>query len=175
MRILVSGMLAADPHQGGATWAVLQYALGLERLGHDVAVVDPRTAGAESEAYLAELKQGFGLDPPHGDYDVLLNVSGMLRDEALESIPIRVYLDLDPVFNQLWHLQGIDAGLEGHTHHVTLGVRRKVHQRLVGGRVETHGTKLEAVGAAVGACGGSMEVIGRPVSAVQAESRSDGA
>jgi hypothetical protein len=29
MRILVSGMLAGDPHQGGASWAVLQYVLGL--------------------------------------------------------------------------------------------------------------------------------------------------
>ena len=34
--ILLSGMIAADPHQGGATWAVLQYLLGLQPLGHDV-------------------------------------------------------------------------------------------------------------------------------------------
>src|SRR5207244_11143818 len=58
-----------------------------------------------------------------GRYDVLLNVSGMLRGEALESIPIRVYLDLDPVFNQLWHAQGVDVGLDGHTHHVSVGLR----------------------------------------------------
>jgi hypothetical protein len=40
MRILLSGMIAADPYQGGATWAVLQYLLGLRRLGHDVFFVE---------------------------------------------------------------------------------------------------------------------------------------
>jgi hypothetical protein len=34
-------MIAADPHQGGATWAVLQYVLGFRRLGHDVHLVEP--------------------------------------------------------------------------------------------------------------------------------------
>ncbi len=34
-------MIAADPHQGGATWAVLQYLLGFQRLGHEVFFVEP--------------------------------------------------------------------------------------------------------------------------------------
>src|SRR5258708_15685890 len=38
--ILFSGMIAADPWQGGATWAVLQYLLGLRRLGHEVYFVE---------------------------------------------------------------------------------------------------------------------------------------
>ena len=41
LTILFSGMIAADPYQGGATWAVLQYLLGLRRLGHDVYFVEP--------------------------------------------------------------------------------------------------------------------------------------
>jgi hypothetical protein len=41
LRILVSGMVAGDPHQGGAVWAVLQYVLGLRNLGHDVYIVEP--------------------------------------------------------------------------------------------------------------------------------------
>src|SRR5439155_12591181 len=41
LTILVSGMIAADPHQGGATWAVLQYLLGFQRLGHTVYFVEP--------------------------------------------------------------------------------------------------------------------------------------
>ena len=41
LRVLVSGMIAADPHQGGATWAVLQYVLGLRALGHVVYLVEP--------------------------------------------------------------------------------------------------------------------------------------
>ncbi|MEJ7843925.1 MAG: hypothetical protein WKF95_19360, partial [Rubrobacter sp.] len=51
-RILLSGMVAGVPRQGGATWAVLQYLLGFRRLGHDVRFVEPveeealRPAGA---------------------------------------------------------------------------------------------------------------------------------
>ena len=41
LKVLVSGMIAGDPHQGGATWAVLQYVLGLRRLGHEVLFVEP--------------------------------------------------------------------------------------------------------------------------------------
>src|SRR5437588_9875265 len=41
MNILVSGMIAGVPRQGGATWAVLQYLLGLRRLGHEVCFVEP--------------------------------------------------------------------------------------------------------------------------------------
>ena len=37
--------------------------------------------------------------------------------------PVRVYLDLDPVFNQLWHEHGVDVGLARHTHFVTVGRR----------------------------------------------------
>src|SRR5262249_13048046 len=87
----------------------------------------------ETAAYLARIVSEFGLRAdvlPRGQpcpfvasTDVLINISGMLRDEALESIPIRVYLDLDPVFNQLWHVQGVDAGLDGHTHSATVGAR----------------------------------------------------
>jgi hypothetical protein len=56
--------------------------------------------------------------------DVLINVSGMLTDgEIIERIPVRVYLDLDPAFLQLWHAtQGIDMRLDAHTHFVTVGM-----------------------------------------------------
>jgi hypothetical protein len=55
--------------------------------------------------------------------DVLLNVSGMLTDPALiEPIARRVYLDLDPAFNQLWHAcEHIDMRFDGHTHFATVG------------------------------------------------------
>ena len=39
-------MIAADPGQGGATWAVLQYVLGLRELGHDVFLVEPIAPGS---------------------------------------------------------------------------------------------------------------------------------
>jgi hypothetical protein len=56
--------------------------------------------------------------------DVLINISGMLVDDDLTGgIPRRVYLDLDPAFNQLWHSsQACDMRFGGHTHFVTIGL-----------------------------------------------------
>jgi hypothetical protein len=44
--IVVSGMVAAVPGRGGASWAVLQYVLGLRELGHDVHLVEEIPAAA---------------------------------------------------------------------------------------------------------------------------------
>ena len=44
LAIVVSGMIGGDPCQGGATWAVLQYILGLRQLGHDVCFIEPMAA-----------------------------------------------------------------------------------------------------------------------------------
>jgi hypothetical protein len=41
VKVLLAGMLAGTPGHGGATWAILQWVHGLERLGHDVVVVEP--------------------------------------------------------------------------------------------------------------------------------------
>jgi len=56
--------------------------------------------------------------------DVLVNISGMLTDPALlEGIGRRVYLDLDPGFNQAWHVEaGIDMRFDLHTHFATVGL-----------------------------------------------------
>ena len=156
LRVLVSGMTAADPHQGGATWAVLQYVLGLRALGHDVYLVEPvapqalRPAGAAHEGsinarYFMDMSERFDLVDRTAlvlqgsretvglsyanllkaatSADVLVNIAGMLTDDRLlESIPCRVYLDLDPAFTQLWHaVQGIDMGFQHHTDFATIG------------------------------------------------------
>jgi hypothetical protein len=145
MRIAVSGMVAGDPHQGGASWAVLQYVLGLRRLGHEVVLVEPVAAEelelSASASYLAAVAERFGLEQatlvdPDGNSapipserlrellagaELLLNVSGMLAvPELLEPVPVRAYLDLDPFFNQRWHLQGADMGFAAHSHFVTV-------------------------------------------------------
>jgi hypothetical protein len=131
-------MVAGDPHQAGASWAVLQYVLGLARLGHEVTLVEPVPELSPASArYFARLVRAFGLEgcaslvvdgrPDERTRarlrraDVFLNVSGMLRLDDAAAIPVRAYLDLDPAFNQLWHEQGADVGLDGHTHHVTVG------------------------------------------------------
>jgi hypothetical protein len=156
LRIFVSGMIAGDPYQAGATWAVLQYVLGLRSLGHDVYLVEPiaplslrptgaRLSASVNAAYFHEVAARFGLtdraallrqdtretvgmlyadvvDAAEGS-DLLINISGMLTmPELFEAIPRRVYLDLDPAFNQLWHaVEGIDMRFDGHTHFVTVG------------------------------------------------------
>jgi hypothetical protein len=146
LTIIVSGMVAGVPGQGGAAWAVLQYVLGLQRLGHDVYLVEPVTEPVPSTAasYFALVTRAFGLSErsalltngvsiiglSYPDLlevaaraDLLINVSGMLSDDrVVGKIPVRVYLDLDPAFNQLWHeAEGIDVGFAGHTHFVTVG------------------------------------------------------
>ncbi|AGA28595.1 glycosyltransferase [Singulisphaera acidiphila] len=154
--ILVSGMIAGHPNQGGASWVVLQYALGLRKLGHDVLLVEPieatalRPAGsslAESDnaAFFRRVVRSLGLERSSAlllagtrqtvgvSYDrleretrradLLVNVSGMLTDPGLiGSIPRRVYIDVDPAFNQLWQEKhGIDMRYEGHTLFMTVG------------------------------------------------------
>lgn len=145
MRIAVSGMVAGDPHQGGASWAVLQYLLGLRRLGHEVLLIEPVAAedltDSASASYLEAVAARFGLTHATlvdadgdsapisserlrellADTDLLLNVSGMLAvPELLEPVAVRAYLDLDPFFNQHWHLQGADMRFAAHTHFVTV-------------------------------------------------------
>ena len=75
MNIIVSGMIAGVPWQGGATWAVLQYVLGFQRLGHDVCFVEPVAEDAlqpspsktplalsTSAAYFRQVMTEFGLE-----------------------------------------------------------------------------------------------------------------
>jgi hypothetical protein len=157
LSVLVCGTVAADVGQGGVSWSVLQYVLGLRRLGHDVCVVEPIAgskiepvgaplAGSTAAAYFRKVVEEFGiadkvallLAKSHETVgasfaelrqfckraDLLININGMLTDPALiESIPVRVYLDLDPAFVQLWQVeQGIDMRLDGHTHFASVGL-----------------------------------------------------
>jgi hypothetical protein len=151
LKILLSGMVAGDPHQGGASWAVLQYVAGLAEYGHEVVLVEPLgglPGGGDSplarpevvdyfrslpllEGRAALLVQGtentVGLS--YGELvrfadeaDLLLNISGMLRDERLLApIPVRAFLDLDPGFNQVWRASGEEMGMDLHTHWVSVG------------------------------------------------------
>lgn len=156
LRIVVAGMIAGDPFQGGATWAVLQYVLGFRRLGHEVTLIEPiaaaaiRPPGVELDTsvnatYFDRVVKRFGLrgraallrqerretiGVPYNELldrtrgaDLLINISGMLTDQQLVArIPHRIYLDLDPAFNQLWQAaEGIDMRFQGHTHFVTVG------------------------------------------------------
>ena len=124
MRILVAGRYADVSRQGGATWAILQWVLGLRRLGHEVALVEPvGEVGADVLGFRQEVLRQFELPERIEAPDLLVNVSGLLRDEGvLERIPVRLYLDLDPGFTQLWHEQGVDMGFDRHTHFASVGL-----------------------------------------------------
>src|SRR5688572_22601193 len=67
-------MIAADPWQGGATWAMLQYLLGFRRLGHEVWFVEPVTpasrrppgsplAASGNAVYFRHVADAFDLGP----------------------------------------------------------------------------------------------------------------
>ena len=169
LRIVLSGMLAGVPGHGGASWAVLQYLLGLRRLGHDVVFVEPALPTPAVEAYFAAVVARFGLrgraallDPATGrttglgraglldavaGADLLLNVSGTLADDdLLAAAGTRAFLDLDPAFTQLWHaIEGIDMGFDRHDRFVTIG------------------TRIGAAGSAVPTCGREWLTTRQPV------------
>ena len=135
MKIVVAGMVSDVPAQGGASWAVLQYVLGLRRLGHEVVLIEPVRSLERSAQYFRRLARTFALDAillerdsgnsieltrrQTDGADLLLNLSGVLSDPA--AADLAVYVDLDPGFTQAWHTQGIDMGFDRHDRFVTVG------------------------------------------------------
>lgn len=58
------------------------------------------------------------------DAALLLNVMGYLADaEMLAAAPLRVFLDIDPGFGQMWRALGLHDAFRGHDKFVTVGVR----------------------------------------------------
>lgn len=117
----------------------------VEPLDHGAEVGGQGLAGSPQGRYFRRVLESFGLEEDGAllgngagtmgatpetvrrwadDADVLINLSGVLTDPSLlEPIPVRLYLDMDPAFTQLWHAQeGIDMGLGLHTHHATVGL-----------------------------------------------------
>jgi hypothetical protein len=138
MHVLLAGRIVAQPDQGGASWAVVQWVLGLRALGHRVTVVEqlPAPSTREQSSYARTVERQTGVSAllvtqvsadlvrSIGPVDLLVNLSGVLREPALLSAaPRRLYVDLDPGFTQVWHAQGADVGLDGHTAHATVGLR----------------------------------------------------
>ena len=113
LNIFVVGSIAAVPNQGGWTWAVLQYLLGLRRLGHTVTyvdIIDPKLIEEHGEfspssLYFREVMADFELRRSSAmllkgrqeaigityseltnlarKADLLINLSAVLQDEAL--------------------------------------------------------------------------------------------
>lgn len=148
MRVILGGMVAGVPGHGGATWAALQYSLGLRALGHDVLLLDEvRGPGdpAARAACLTHVTDAFGLERRAAlltggrsaiglsydevltfavSADLLVNLAGTVHDPAvLEAVPRRLLVDLDPAFTQLWHAQGVDVGVATHDRFASVGLR----------------------------------------------------
>jgi hypothetical protein len=157
LTIVLGGQVASVPYQGGATWAVLQYLLGLQELGHRVyfveripetCLVPPGTSLTHSHnsQYFRQVTEDFDLRDSSAlidsrreqavglDFaavreigrraDVLINLSGYLPIEPwFQTVPVRLYVDLDPLFTQFWSdVERIEMHFEGHTHFATIGM-----------------------------------------------------
>ena len=95
--IVLSGVAAATPGQGGATWAVLQYVLGLEELGCKVFLIEPFSGAkltakgedirdSKAARYFRAVVERFGI----ADRSALLDEStgetvGLTYEEILEA------------------------------------------------------------------------------------------
>ncbi|MCW3050019.1 MAG: hypothetical protein JWO74_4303 [Solirubrobacterales bacterium] len=144
--IIVAGALANKHGNGGEAWVRLTWALGLRRLGHEVVLVEQvDEVGAASRAWFETVATRFGMGSDaclvHGDGPVttglaldellaradgaalLVNLSGHLTlPEVLERVAIRLYVDLDPGYTQLWAAAGNrGARLDGHDAFATVG------------------------------------------------------
>ena len=93
--------------------------------------------------YLADVMQSFGLDDawavlvPGGEplglqrselkrrvqaCEMLVNVMGYVQDEIVSTIPLRVFLDIDPGFGQMWKALGLHDIFAGHDCFVSVGM-----------------------------------------------------
>jgi hypothetical protein len=143
--IAIAGSIAQRPGRPGHAWAFLSYLIGFQRLGYEVLFLDAMSEDlAPIELQWLERVMGeAGLDR---DYSVLLpggrsvgmsreevlrrlrrcsfllNVNGFLEDEAmLAAVPLRVYLDIDPGFAQIWAAEGLAETFAGHDAFVSVG------------------------------------------------------
>src|SRR6266851_5265249 len=148
--IVIGAALAHRAGYGGHAWALLQYILGFRDLGFDVTVLDrlePEMLGDVSEeaalAYLrgllededgvsycvlgADERSVGGLSREEAlaktrDARFLLNIMGFVGDpELLAAARRRVFLDIDPGFDQVWRELGLVDVFEGHDAFVTVG------------------------------------------------------
>ena len=144
--VVIAAALAQRPGAGGHTWFALQYLLGFRALGWEVTLVDRLDAEMPRDGlgYLAEAMQRFGLADdysvllPEGESaglsrseverrlsssDLLLNAMGYLDDEDLLALPpLRVFLDVDPGFGQMWRRLGLADPFAGHDRFVSVGL-----------------------------------------------------
>jgi hypothetical protein len=123
--VIFAAALAQRPGYGGHAWVVLQYLLGLQRLGCEVTFVD----GAECSdpAWLERVLARrvpfclLGESAPPMRQGALLDVMGFIGGESFPDVTRRAVLDIDPGFGQMWRELGQADILDGHDAFVTIG------------------------------------------------------
>jgi hypothetical protein len=144
--VIVAGALAQKVEYAGHAWFFLQYLLGFRRLGFDVVFVDrlpPEMDDGPRVRRLGQVLDEFGLGDSFALLGgpaaetvglpraavlerarrsrLLLNVMGYLDDEELlAAVPLRVFLDIDPGFPQMWSALGLADVFPGHDAYVTI-------------------------------------------------------
>lgn len=144
---IVAGAIGNKAGNGGATWTRLSWARGMQALGFDVHFVEQLSPAAPVNAtrYFEGVMAAFGfggsstLLRPDGSTAVgrsvqelaevaaecalLVNISGHLTLQGvLDRVPVRVFVDLDPGFTQMWEASGTSgANLDGHDFWFTVG------------------------------------------------------
>src|SRR5260221_7526182 len=134
---MVGGVLAGKPGNGGNAWSRLSLVEGLRRLGLDVIFIEQLADPTpQATAYFEAIRNEFGLDghlltgDPAPDLverahaaSLLINVGGHLTLDCLkDAARVRVYLDDDPGYTQLWQSQGLLGDrLSGHDQYFTFG------------------------------------------------------
>ena len=107
-------MIAGDPGQGGAVWAVLQYVLGLRQLGHDVYLVEPLNPTAiqpsgvalcnsKNAAYFQQVTSDFGIE----------GKSSLILDHTLDTVGL-TYSQLRKIASETDVLLNISGMLKHH-------------------------------------------------------------
>ncbi|MDX1579966.1 MAG: hypothetical protein R3266_15890, partial [Gemmatimonadota bacterium] len=150
---VVAGALANKPGNGGEAWVRMSWARGLARLGFDVwfieSISDPGGSPAELERsapvrFFRDVTEANGfagrralragdrlLHVSPAEWEdladacgLLVNISGHWRpDPWFERIPVKVYVDLDPGYTQIWAERGLLGDqLERHDAHYTVGL-----------------------------------------------------
>jgi hypothetical protein len=134
--VAIGAAIAQRPGVGGHTWVALQWMLGFRALGWEPVLVDRlENASPAGVAYLARTMESFGLDwvvqEPSTSRrelgrrldgcELLVNVMGYLDPELTTRFPVRVFLDIDPGFGQMWRALGLADVFDGHDRFVTVG------------------------------------------------------
>jgi len=144
--VVVAGSLVQGAQRGGHCWFFGQWLIGLRRLGWDVFFIDYEDSTSPLSAHerrrlvdvlsAFDMQDSYALLAPDGATAglsradalevvrrsrALVNVMGYVRDQAvLEAAPLRIFLDIDPGYGQMWRELGLADVLAGHDTFVTI-------------------------------------------------------